>query len=148
MIMDINKILQEYDQRFLDKKNREMFQLNTQWNKGVSSQSGVYAFFDKDKIIYIGETGSLKGRMSDVRRTVNHTLRRTIGNRLFLNIKGFNKATSKNKFPEHIEILINEYMEKLHVAIIPIPFGRAEIEEYLIEKYNPAFNTKTKRKSV
>jgi len=146
--MDINKILQEYDQRFLDKNNREIFQLNTQWNKGVSAKSGVYAFFDNDKIIYIGETGSLKGRMSDVRRTVNHTLRRTIGNKLFSNIKGFNKATSKKKFPEHIEILINEYMEKLHIAIIPISFGRAEIEEYLIEKYKPVFNTKTKRKSV
>ena len=146
--MDINKILQEYDQIFLDKKNREMFQLNTQWKKSVSDQSGVYAFFDNDKIIYIGETGSLKGRMSDVRRTVNHTLRRAIGNKLFSNIKGFNKATSKKKFPEHIEILINEYMVKLHVAIIPIPFGRAETEEYLIEKYNPVFNTKTKRKSV
>ena len=43
--MDINKILQEYDRIFLDKKNREMFQLNTQWNKDVSDQSGVYAFF-------------------------------------------------------------------------------------------------------
>ena len=146
--MDIDKILQEYDQRFLDEKNREIFQLDTQWNKGVPTESGVYAFFDKDKIIYIGETGSLKGRMSDVRRTVNHTLRRTIGNKLFSNTKDFNKATSKKKFPEHIEILINEYMEKLYVTMIPISFGRAEIEEYLIEKYNPVFNTKTKRKSV
>lgn len=146
--MDINIILQEHGQKVFDKKNRKPFKISTQWNKDVSTKAGVYAFFDGDRIVYIGETGSLKGRMSDVRRTVNHTLRRAIGNKNFSRIKGFIKATSKNKFPDHIETMINEYMEKLHVAIVPVMFGRTEIEEYLIDKYKPEFNSKTKRKIV
>jgi len=75
--------------------------------------------------------------MKDLRYTLNHTLRRNIGNTLFSNRKDFKIATSKKKFPSKIEDLVDQYMENLKVIIAPVYFGRTEIEEYLIEKYKP-----------
>ncbi|MEW8372644.1 MAG: GIY-YIG nuclease family protein [Candidatus Thiodiazotropha sp.] len=146
--MDIDKILKEYEEILFEKSNRKTFDTTTKWAKQVTRDAGVYAFFDQDNVVYIGESGSLKARMGDVRRTVNHTLRRNIGAKLFSEIEGYKKATSKMKFPEHIEILVDEYMKKLHTAIVPVPFGRTEVEEYLVRKFKPKFNLKTKRGSA
>ena len=144
--MDIKNILNEYDEKLFDKTNRRIFVLDRKWTKSVSSESGVYAFFNKDeKILYVGETGSLRGRMSDVRRTQNHSFRRAIGNKLYSDKDGFIKATSKKKFSTEIETDLDKYMAGLYVNIIPLPFGRKEVEEYFIDKYDPEFNTKKKR---
>ena len=107
--MNIENILKEYDKKLLDKINRSIFVSDSKWNKSISPETGVYAFFQGEDILYIGETGSLRGRMSDVRRTLNHTFRRTIGNKLYSDIDGFTKATSKNKFPDKIEDKIDKY---------------------------------------
>lgn len=147
-IIDIDTILKEYEEIIFEKSNRKMFGITTKWTKQITRDAGIYAFFDQDNVVYIGESGSLKARMGDVRRTVNHTLRRNIGTKLFSEIEGYEKATSKKKYPEHIEILVNEYMEKLHTVIVPVPFGRTEVEEYLVSKFEPKFNLKTKRGSA
>ncbi len=146
--MDIDKILTEYEEIVFQKSNRKQFDGSTKWANQIAPDAGIYVFFRKDKVVYVGESGSLKARMGDVRRTVNHTLRRNIGDKLFSRIKGYAKATSKRKFPESIEKKVNEYMETLHVVVVPVPFGRTEIEEYLVEKHKPKFNTKTKRRSA
>lgn len=144
--MDIKKLLKNYERIILLKRNRKVYNITLQWKKEISSEPGVYAFFYNNELVYVGESKSLMARMGDVRRTVNHTLRRKIGDQIFSEIEGFENASSKKKFPEHIEILINEYMGKLLVSILPIAFGRCEVEEYLITKYSPRFNSKSKRK--
>ncbi|MCU7839484.1 MAG: hypothetical protein KZQ94_08895 [Candidatus Thiodiazotropha sp. (ex Troendleina suluensis)] len=147
-MMDINSILNEYEEIIFEKSNMKSFDVTTKWAKQITKDAGIYAFFDQDKVVYVGESGSLKARMGDVRRTVNHTLRRNIGAKLYSDIEGYEKATSKKKFPEHIERLVNEYMETLHAVIVPVPFGRTEVEEYLVSKLKPMFNTKTRRGSA
>ncbi len=47
-----------------------------------------------------------------------------------------------------IEEKVDEFMETLHVVIIPVPFGRTEVEEYLVNKFDPKFNSKRKRQSA
>jgi excinuclease UvrABC nuclease subunit len=111
----------------------------------ISSDAGVYAFFDKEQMVYVVESGSLRGRLNDLRRTVNHTLRKSIGEKRCSVIEGYVKATSKKKFPNHIEELVNIYICSLQVSIVPVSLGRTEIEEYLINKYKPIFNSKTRR---
>jgi len=143
--MNVEKIIKEYEETIFCRSNRKPFDISTKWAKHITEKASIYAFFEKGKIVYVGESRSLKARMRDVRRTVNHTLRRNIGVKLFSHIKGYEKATSKQKFPEHIEQKVNEYMETLHVVVVPILFGRTEIEEYLVYKHKPKFNTKTKR---
>ena len=102
--------------------------------------------FDGKKLIYVGETGSLRGRMKQVRDTRNHTLRRQVGAAKFSDRISYQPATSKRKFPESIEGMLNTYIEKnLSVKVLPVLLGRKEIEERLIDDETPRFNIKTRR---
>ncbi|MBF0252648.1 MAG: hypothetical protein HQL29_02430 [Candidatus Omnitrophica bacterium] len=75
--------------------------------------------------------------MKDLRRTLNHTLRRSIGKEKF-----GEKATSTKKFSNQNEMSLNEFFEKeISVAWSIVDFGRKEIEEYICKqkcalKYN------------
>ena len=141
----IQKIKDKYEKKIFSKENREKILLTIEWKNQFTTKPGVYIIFEKRKIIYVGESGSLCGRMNDLRRTVNHTFRRTIGAVRFSNIVGFQKATSKKKFPAHVEQLVTKYICGLKIAVLPIEFGRKEIEEYLILKYQPLCNIKRRR---
>lgn len=80
----------------------------------------------------MGETGNLKGRMNDLLDSRHHTVRRTIGQKLFSTMEGFQKATTKSKFPEHIESLVNEHIcTKLSLAFLEVKLGRKELEELI-----------------
>jgi hypothetical protein len=73
--------------------------LTTAWASQFPTKAGVYAVFDGKRLIYVGETGSLRGRMKDLRDTRNHTLRRQIGAAKFSDRNGYQPATSKRKSP-------------------------------------------------
>ncbi len=142
---EINKWLDAYDACFQSKDNRGKVSLTLEWKKGFSVGAGVYAFFQDGKIVYVGETGSIQGRMNDLRHTQHHTMRRSIGAREFCNVPGYEKASSHKKFPAHIEEMVIEFLYSLDVTTLPISFGRKEIEEHLIAKYEPIYNEKAKR---
>lgn len=142
---DIQDIIEEYERRILSADNKQNVQLTNEWSKKIPVDAGIYAFFDQEKMVYVGEFGSLRGRLNDLRRTVNHTLRRSIGEERFSDVEGYKKATSKRKFPDHIEKMVETYLCSLRVSVLPVAFGRTEIEEYLISKYKPTFNNKSKR---
>ena len=94
------------------------------------------------KIPYVGETSNLKERMRDFDDTRHHTLRRTIGQKKFGDVDGFEKATTKKKFPPHIEKLVDDYFrENLTISYLPMYFGRMELEEFINEVVNE-FKTK------
>lgn len=122
-------------------------ELTATWYQTFPEQPGVYLFRDQSEIIYVGETGNICLRMDDLRRTVNHSLRRNIGNQLFTHIDGYAKATQKKRFVDTIEIMLNEHFQsKLTVAVLPVLLGRCELEELIIERHDPAYNKKGKRK--
>lgn len=104
---------------------------------------GIYAIFEgNDKIIYIGETGNLYKRMSDITRTVNHTFRKQLGELKFEGIK------SSKKYDLEIEQMLDKYFdEELYITFIEVNFGRLEIETYLIDRYQSTIiNSEKKRK--
>ena len=72
-----NLILAE---KLLLKSPKIKFERTLSWRKQYfKSVSGIYVIFEtSDNIIYIGETGNLYKRMSDIdiTRTVNHTFRK------------------------------------------------------------------------
>jgi hypothetical protein len=120
--------------------------LTTAWADRFPTKAGVYAVFDRKKLIYVGETGSLRGRMMDLRDTRHHTLRRQIGSAKFSDRNGYKPATSRRKFPDSIEGMLNRYIKKnLSVKVLPVVLGRKEIEERLIDDETPRFNIKTRR---
>lgn len=118
------------------------------WIKDFEKKAGVYAVFDGSNLIYIGETGNMLGRMKDLRRTVNHSLRRHIGLRNYGNHRDFEPASSNKKFPFQFEEALDAYFEeKITVSFIYLDLGRKELEEYLTEKYaDTLLNLRRKRK--
>lgn len=134
-------------EELLKKDNRKKIALTRIWTKQFNAQKGVYLIFEKDNPIYVGETGSLKGRMADLLNTKNHNLRRLLGERLFFQEKGYQKAHSKQSYIPEIELKLNEYIEtQISVSCIPLEIGRKEFEEWVI-KYNSDIPFYNKRKT-
>ena len=116
---------------------------NRSWPSQFPNKAGIYIIYDKGKKVYVGETGNIQARMKDLRRTLNHSFRRSLGFKLF-----DEKATSRKKFSEENEQNLNDYFEK-HITVgwLPISFGRLEMEEHLVRKYKgDLLNKKEKRK--
>jgi len=131
------------------KNRRRHIPFSPSWKVNFPNEPGVYVAWERESTgpAYFGETGNLFKRMGDLERTINHTLRRSIGNTNFSNVEGFVKATSKKKFPDHIERLVDKYMkDNLEIAFIAVYFGRKEFEEAMIEKFKSKYNPKGKRK--
>ena len=122
-----DKILNE------DKKSIE---LSRKWTKAFPTKPGVYMIFEGEKLVYVGETGNIRKRMVDLLDSRHHTLRRSLGKCHFSKEKGYKIASSKHKFPEHIEHKIAEWMEKkLRICSLPITVGRKELEERIQDKH-------------
>jgi hypothetical protein len=130
--MDHKTYLQGLKRKLLKSNNWQAIILTRSWVSNIPSLPGVYVFKEGEEIIYVGETGNLNGRMTDLLDSRHHTIRRSIGKKLFSNQKGFVQATSKQKFPSHIEEKINEYIHnRLSLAFISVSLGRKELEEYI-----------------
>ena len=112
----------------------------------MPNKAGVYIIREKDNTIYVGETGNIKKRMSDLNRTQNHTFRRTIGEKLFSKRKEYTKATSKRKYTDKLEEELSQWISNnCDVSYITLDFGRKELEEYYQEKYQ-LYNKRKKRR--
>ncbi|GAG99609.1 unnamed protein product [marine sediment metagenome] len=145
---DAQKMLERIWQE-LKSSRRYTFFSSPDWKESFEPKSGVYAVWEKgeERPVYAGETANLKERMSDFEDSRHHTLRRTIGKKKFEHMEGFEKATTKKKFPEHIEKLVGNYFrENLMVACLPIYFGRKEVEEYIDEKFHPTYHRRKRRR--
>lgn len=107
---------------------------------------GIYCIFENNILIYAGETGSLKGRMKDIFRTMNHSFRRSLGKRQFAETPGVMSVSSKKNFPPEVELQLTEFMESnLLVKIMPVLIGRKEIEEKIIDSHTSLFNSRSRR---
>lgn len=143
---ELKKIFFEADKE-LAQNEKIKFQRLNKWRKEfVPDFPGVYALYEKANsnytLLYIGETGNLRERMSDICRTVNHTFRRQLGQQRFSAIK------TRKKFEPEIETLLDTFFdENLYASFLKVNFGRTEIETYLVTKYQSTLlNSETKRK--
>ena len=122
------------------------FDFDHKWSSNFPSKAGIYAIFDKEELIYIGETANLKERMKEVKRTYNHSFRRKLGRHLN---KG---ARIKNgKFDDGIELGLNNYFQsQISFSFKELNFGRLEVESYLIHRYhqNGLLNSIGKRNRI
>lgn len=142
----MQKIIEHYSSLLINEAKKHPVSLNRAWASKFPDTAGVYAILFNGDIVYVGETGKICARLCDLIDTRNHTLRRSLGKGLFSEREGYQDASAKKKFPEHIESLVNSVLTKMTVAVLPVSLGRSEIEEHLVAKYNPVFNTKSKRK--
>lgn len=148
--MDINQYLLSLKKELLDQNNWQKIIMTTEWTNQIPSTAGVYVLKEKDDIVYVGETGNLRGRMKDLLDSRHHTVRRTIGQKFYSTIDGYVNATNKIKFPVHIESMVNSHLcTKYSLAYLCVSLGRKELEEFIIKEINKDFklNKRGKRKS-
>jgi len=140
---DIKTIIKTAEAQLLH-SNKHKFKISATWRKDiVPDYPGVYALFDQNHVLlYIGETGNLRKRMSDICRTVNHTFRKQLARKKF----GVDKKLKK--FDKEVELQLDTFFEdSLYVNFIEVNFGRTEIEEHLITKHQEdLLNSEKKRK--
>lgn len=142
------KYLQSIYDKLINECKSHKIELTRTWTSNFPSSPGVYIFRNKDKIIYVGETGNLRGRMKDMIDTRNHTLRRNIGNKLYCDVKGFMPATARRKFIDIIETMLNAHiMENLTICFMQVELGRKELEEKIQKELTPEYNQKGLRKT-
>jgi hypothetical protein len=123
------------------------YQQNRAWRNQFPAHPGVYGIYRiPNQLIYVGESGNLRGRMGDLFDTRHHVLRRSLGQQLFSNQPGFEMATARRQFPMQMELDLNELMQnEIQVHIFVSLFGRKELEERLIQEYRPVFNQRGQR---
>lgn len=125
------------------KGERVKFTFDKKWSSNFIDTAGVYAVFDKNKLVYIGQSANVKERMKEFKRTVNHSFRRKLGKHLFKGAK-----VTKSHFPSQIEEYLNQYyLDNINISALEVQFGRLEIESNLINKYRDSglLNSEAKR---
>lgn len=92
------------------------------WADDVPEDAGVYVVWEGDSPIYVGESSSLRARMSDIGRPVNHT---------------FARKTCKvlGIAPTSLEDLAYAMRTRYMLSFVVVPFGLAEVEEYLVLRW-------------
>lgn len=128
--------------------DRDSIVISRTWPSRFTSEAGVYVVREEGEICYVGESVNLKKRMADLLDSRNHSLRRKIGSVKFAARDGWEKATPSRKFPlEFEEELDRLFEDNFEVSVLAVPIGRKELEERIIEKYSPKYNSREKRKS-
>lgn len=141
----IQREMARIEKYLFDSEHWQEMKLTRQWAKSFPDGSGVYMLFEDGKLVYVGESGSLSGRLTDMLNSRHHTVRRALGEIRFKDVPGYAKATSSIKYPERIEKMVEETMRSFKICVLPIPFGRKEFEEYAEAKHKPELNRKGKR---
>jgi hypothetical protein len=147
-LTDIDGQLEYWDAEIRNAKNRNKILLTREWAIGTDAVPGVYAIFKGETLLYVGETGCLSKRLNDLRSTYNHSFRRSYGKDIFAGRRGVSQVSSRRRFPDKIELLVNEELQKLSICVLPIEFGRKEVEEYIIgrtPRSKPTYNAKGRR---
>jgi hypothetical protein len=99
------------------------------WADDVPLEAGVYAVWEGERPIYVEESSSLRARMSDIGRPVNHTFAR--------------KTCKAFLIPEtSLEDLAAAMRARYTLSFIVVAFGRAEVEEYLVIRWRGALVNK------
>lgn len=128
----VDSYLLSLQRELLVSENFKSITLSRSWANEAPYDAGVYVLKENDTIVYVGETGNLRGRMRDLLDSRNHIVRRTIGVIFYSDHIAFKKATSSEKFPAAIEALINDHIcSKLKISYIAVDLGRKELEELI-----------------
>lgn len=92
------------------------------WADDVPEDAGVYVVWESESPIYVGESSSLRARMSDIGRPINHTFARKTCNAL---------GIAETSLEDLAQAMRTRYM----LSFIAVSFGRAELEEYLVLRW-------------
>ena len=109
----VEEFLVKLENQLLNNSEQKKIELSRNWANSFPNDAAVYLFRENGEICYVGETGSIKGRMNDILNTKNHTLRRNLGNHYFAELPNYEKPSSRKSFCDEIEILLNEKIHQI-----------------------------------
>lgn len=142
---EIVDFVDEFETELFNSKHIK-FNFDKKWSSNFLSKAGIYAIYDIDKLVYVGETANLKERMKEVKRTYNYSFRRKLGKFL---VEG--SMIVKSKTGEKLELRLNDYyLERINLRNKEINFERLEVESYLIHRHcdNGLLNSPGKRNRI
>lgn len=96
--------------------------------KQLPKKNGVYLFCRNDKYLYVGSSRNIYDRVANHHWTRNNS-------QLLNNLEEFFNTFHLNKL-----LPLDDYLKDCYIQYIEVEFGRAEIEDYIIEKCNPILN--------
>lgn len=94
--------------------------------RNLPRKNGVYALFNNDgTFLYVGESKNIYDRIYKHHRTGQASA-----------------LTAKMSEYFHFKNIteLNLYLSNCYIQIITFEYGRSELEEYIIEKFQPIFN--------
>jgi predicted GIY-YIG superfamily endonuclease len=142
---EIHEFVTSFESELLTSK-KVVFTFDKFWSNNFPKEPGIYAIFNKEGLIYIGETANLKERMKEVKRTVNHSFRRKLGKHL-----NAGAVVTDGKFSSDIEEALNDYyLSNITFSYKVLLFGRLEVESHLIHRNhaNGLINSLGKRNRI
>lgn len=143
---EIEEYLLKLEHKLLIEAEKHSIKLTREWAKSFPNEAAVYLFREDGEICYVGETGSLQGRMADILNTKNHTVRRNLGSSHYSQLPTYEKASSKKGFSNDIEEMLNDRISNnLTISYVLVDLGRKELEERLFDKFQPKYSIKGKR---
>lgn len=129
------KFFEEYEQKLLSCEPLPWQKLET-----IPHINGVYMIWtdwhqDGGEFVYIGESKNLYDRFYRHHNTGNNS---SFRDRLQKDIQ------ATDELPQ--DVVIDSYLGDCLIKYVELPYGRKELEEYLIKKYNPRYNRQGKLK--
>jgi hypothetical protein len=94
----------------------------------LPKQNGVYVFARNDKYLYVGSSRNIYDRVVNHHWTKNNSA-------LLSNLEEFFNTFYLDKL-----MSLDDYLKDCYIQYIVVDFGRAEIEDYIIETCNPILN--------
>lgn len=131
---DSKRMLVRLEEQLLTAPRHRIFG-GRDWRANAPREPGVYVLWDTrtGKVVYVGQSGNLWYRLSDLGRCVNHTCRRKMA--AMLNLPASDDKT-----------LSNAIARRYAISYIEVFIGRAELEEYLILRWRAnALNRRSPR---
>lgn len=114
--------------------------LTNKWEESFPDEAGLLIFFEGNKVVYIGETGSIARRLKNLSQTRLHALRRRIAVNNFLQEKAYVKGSGR--YTSDIELKINNYLiTKVKFNYLLVDENRKELKKLAIVEYEPKYNS-------
>lgn len=128
--MDIQKTLLAFEAELLQ---AERYTPLEGWHLELPNKAAVYAIWEDNVPVYVGETSGLRNRMSGLSRPVNHTFARKVASQL--------EAKDIKQLREHLR-------STYQVSFILVEFGRKEVEEFLILRWKKSLVNKPPKRLI
>lgn len=99
------------------------------WKKDITRDAGVYVIWKGKTPVYVGESSALRARMRDLTNFKNHSFAKKT-------CALFGLCASDKKS------LVSAYSSNYELSFCAVPFGRKEVEEYLILRWRSTLSNK------